>query len=273
VLPALFESLRRHLPDAGLVVVDCASSDASAQLAREQGAVVVALEQNVGFGAACNRGLAEVRTAVSALVNPDVELLDDSFLRAAEAALRTGRLVAPLVLNPDGTRQDTAHPPPISAASVLGALLPQRLSWLAPWRARRPRRIGWAVGCAIVARTDSLRALGPFDERIFMYGEDLDLALRARDIGIETWFWPGARVVHHGGHAAAREFGGEPLEHVARTRREVVRRRLGARAAAFDDAILTLTYLSRIFVKGALGRDRNRERRQLAALRRARGGR
>jgi hypothetical protein len=64
-----------------------------------------------------------------------------------------------------------------------------------------------------------------------------------------------------------REFGGEPLDRVARTRHEVVHRRLGARAAATDDAILALTYLSRIVAKAALGRDHERERRQLSALR------
>jgi glycosyltransferase involved in cell wall biosynthesis/GT2 family glycosyltransferase len=267
VLPGLLDSVRRHMPGAQTVLVDCASSDSSVQLGHAHEAAVVALEQNAGFGVACNRGLEEVSAPVTALLNPDVELLDDSLLRAAEEALRTGRLIAPMVLNPDGTRQDTAHPLPISAASLAGAVLPQRLAWIAPWRSRGPRRIGWAVGCAIVAPTELLRSLGPFDERIFMYGEDLDLALRAREHGIETWFWPSARVVHHGAHTAVREFGGEPLDRVARTRHEVVHRRLGARAAATDDAILALTYLSRIVAKAALGRDHERERRQLSALR------
>jgi len=79
--------------------------------------------------------------------------------------------------------------------------------------------VGWAVGCAVVARTDTLRRLGPFDERIFLYGEDLDLGLRADAAGVQTWFWPSARVIHAGAHSSARAFGGEPFELPTTSRR------------------------------------------------------
>ena len=122
---------------------------------------------------------------------------------------------------------------PISAGcSCRRGLAPRRAVLpLAPWRSDRPRRVGWAVGCALVARTDTLRRLGPFDERIFLYCEDLDLGLRAGEEGIETWFCPSARVLHHRAHSQREEFGGEPFELLARARREVVARRLGARRA------------------------------------------
>ena len=187
---------------------------------------------------------------------------------------RGERLLAPLVLNPDGSRQDTVHPRPASAADLLRALISPSLVGLpavAPWRAAAPRRVGWAVGCALVARTDTLRRLGPFDERLFLYGEDLDLGLRAARAGVETWFWPGARVLHHRGHSTTAAFGAEPFEQLARARREVVARRLGRGRQALDDAAQGLTFASRIVAKRALGRPARRERRQLEALRRARG--
>ena len=61
---------------------------------------------------------------------------------------------------------------------------------LAPWRSSRPRRIGWATGCALVAQRRTLQQLGPFDESMFLYGEDLELGLRAQRQGIVTWLWP-----------------------------------------------------------------------------------
>ncbi len=260
--------------------MDCASSDNTAAIAARAGAdVVIPLSENVGFGRACNRGMEEVVEPVTALVNPDVELLDGSISELVVEVRRGDappRLLAPLVLCSDGSRQDTAHPRPGSLPDALRVVLPPRRTpgrlgvALAPWRAEAPRRVGWAVGCALVARSDVLRALGPFDERIFLFGEDLDLCLHAGESGVETWFWPTGRVVHHGGRSSVTEFGGEPFELVARSRRAAIARRLGVRGQARDDAIQTLTFATRIVAKSLLGRGAGRERRQLQALSAAR---
>jgi N-acetylglucosaminyl-diphospho-decaprenol L-rhamnosyltransferase len=282
-LRGLLESAARHLPGVRTVVVDCASSDDTAAVAGAfADAVVVALGENAGFGRANNRGLAEVTEPLAVLVNPDVELLDDSLRAlAAEAAVAPDRLLAPLVLYPDGTRQDTVHPVPASAADLvravipgaaLAAVAPPAAQWLEPWRSSAPRAVGWAVGCAIAARTDTLRRLGPFDEAIFLYGEDMELCLRAATAGVETWFWPAARICHHRAHASTVAFGGEPFERLAAARHDVVRARLGGRRAAVDDALQALTFLSRIALRSALRRPAQRERSQLRALRDVRRG-
>jgi GT2 family glycosyltransferase len=230
---------------------------------------------NVGFGRACNRALTSITEPVTALVNPDVELIDDSLAVLAAEVLsprRPQRLLAPLVLNTDGTRQDTVHPAPLSAADLARALvpptaLPGRLGVrLAPWRSRTPRPVGWAVGCALVARTETLRALGPFDERIFLYGEDMELGLRAAREGVATWFWPATRVIHHGGHSIEAAHGGEPFALRARARHEAVALARGPRSAALDDCAQALTFASRLALKRALGRPAGRERRQLEAV-------
>lgn len=279
---ALIDSVQRHLPGAQLIVVDCASIDQTVDRARRHEWVeVIALGENVGFGRGCNGGCAEARAPVTALVNPDVELLDDSLLAlAAEAARgdRPPRLLAPLVLSPDGGRQDTVHPAPGSAADLIRAvvspaLLPAAAGIaLAPWRSTTPRRVGWAVGCALVARTSTLRDLGPFDETIFMYAEDLELGLRAAQRGVQTWFWPAGRVLHRQAHSTHRAFGGEPFERQARARHDVVSRRLGRRRALVDDAAQTVTFASRLAAKRALGRPAGREAHQLRAMRTVRAG-
>jgi N-acetylglucosaminyl-diphospho-decaprenol L-rhamnosyltransferase len=278
-LRRLLESVRRHLPAARVVVIDSASADDSLEVARADGAVTVALDENVGFGRACNRGLEEITAPIAALVNPDVEMLDDSLLALATEAMRRDRperLLAPLVLCPDGSRQDTVHPVPGSVADLVRAVISPAVvpgrpgAWLAPWRASSPRRIGWTVGCALVAQTDTLRRLGPFDERIFLYGEDLDLGLRAAAAGVESWFWPAGRVVHHRAHSTRAAFGGEPFELLARARHEAVARRLGRRRATLDDAAQAVTFGSRIVLKRIIRRSAGRERRQLDALLKAR---
>jgi N-acetylglucosaminyl-diphospho-decaprenol L-rhamnosyltransferase len=278
-LARLLDSLERHLPDAQLVVVDSGSSDGGVELARgwrAGRADVVVLGENQGFGRGVAAGLPHVREPVTALVNPDVELLDASLAALAREALRgPERLLVPEVLRPDGAREDNAQREPGSAgllahALLPGAALPPPLAAVVePWRARVPRRAGWPVASCLVARTETLRRLGPFDERVFMYAEDLDLGLRAADEGVETWFWPAARVRHGGAHASRAAFGGEPVDLLARRRREVVRERRGAGRARRDDLLQLLTFADRLALKRLTGRDADRERRQLGALLRA----
>ena len=277
-LAALLASVARHLPGARVIVVDSGSTDESAEVARRNGAEVIELD-NVGYGASANAGVAVVTEPVSVVLNPDVELLDGSLAEIAAELTRADapeRLVVPAVVLPDGSRQDVAqHEPgtlPLAAAALVPpALLPRRLRpALDPWRAASARRVGWPVGACIAARTETLRRLGPFDPEIFLYAEDLDLGLRASDQGVETWFWPDARVLHTRAHATRRAFGGEPIELLARRRREVVKARRGAARARLDDVVQAVTFADRIVLKGLARRDNSRERRQLAALRAAR---
>jgi N-acetylglucosaminyl-diphospho-decaprenol L-rhamnosyltransferase len=274
-LAALMSSLEEHLPEAQLVVVDSGSSDGGPELARRwrDGAVeLVELGHNAGFGRGVNAGLPLARRPITAVLNPDVALGDASLAAAAREALRgPERLLAPLILRPDGSREDNAQREPgspalLAHALVPGAALPRPLDAVVePWRSVRPRRVGWPVGSCIVARTATLRRLGPFDQRTFMYAEDLDLGLRAADAGIATWFWPAARVVHQGAHSSLPAFGGEPFDLLARRRRAVVLERRGPNRARVDDLLQLLTFADRLVLKRLAGRDAERERRQLAA--------
>ncbi len=96
-LRVLLASLERWMPDARVVVVDSGSSDHGAAVARswrDGAARVLGLGENAGFGRAVNAGLALVDEPVTALLNPDVELLDSSLAAAAREALRPARAAA-----------------------------------------------------------------------------------------------------------------------------------------------------------------------------------
>jgi GT2 family glycosyltransferase/glycosyltransferase involved in cell wall biosynthesis len=277
----LLRSVDLHLPGAHVVVVDSGSTDGSATVARAAAprATVIELGENVGFGRASNAGVAAVEEPICVLVNPDVELVDGSLADLAADLLVPGvpeRILAPAVLSPDGSRQETGHLDPDSPllwfkALVPPAALPAPLrARVEPWRSQRSRRVGWAVGACLVAPTVTLRRLGPFDERIFLYAEDMDLGLRAADAGIETVFRPDARVVHLDAHSTGPAFGGEPFELLARQRRAVIGERRGQEAAERDDQISGVTYLNRILLKTLLRRPAAREREQLEALRHVR---
>jgi N-acetylglucosaminyl-diphospho-decaprenol L-rhamnosyltransferase len=269
-LARLASSVERRLPGARLIVVDNASADDSRAVAESAGATVVAFDDNKGFGTAANAGVALADERVTVLVNPDVELVDDS-LAGLAAQCRPGRLLAPLLLNADGTRQDSVHPLPASAAAALHALLPAQVipgplrRALQPWRATEPRPVAWATAACLVAETETLRRLGPFDQSIFLYAEDLDLGLRAA----ETWFHPEARVVHRRAHSTAKAFGGENFDLLASRRRDVVLRRLGRRRARLDDVIELLTFADRAALRRLAGRSATRETERFRARLRA----
>jgi GT2 family glycosyltransferase len=253
-LRRLLDSLDRHAPRAQVIVVDTGSTDGGADVARAHGAEVVDLPDNPGFGAANNAGVTRATHEVTALLNPDVELLDDGLLRLAERAMQSDALLYPRLLNPDGSVQDTAHPRPGTAGEVLRALLPARLA-PQPYRATSRRTVGWAIAAVLVARTDTLRRLGPFDADAFLFYEDLDLCLRAGRCELH----PDIALRHVGGHST----GTDRLAVEAARRREVVEERLGAAARRKDDLAQTLTFLR-------AGVRSRRARAQLRALRVAR---
>jgi N-acetylglucosaminyl-diphospho-decaprenol L-rhamnosyltransferase len=265
-LPRLLRSIAAHLPAATqLVVVDSGSSDDGPAIAQGAGAEVVVLDGNPGYGSASNEGVARARHAVTVLLNPDCELPDDGLATLAARASGVDALLVPRLLGADGAPQRSAHPLPARPSALARAALPTR-ALPAPHRARRSRRVGWAIAACLAAPTPLLRRLGPFDPDAFLFYEDLDLCLRARAAGVPTILHPDVTVRHLGGRSTARAFGGEAFDLQARRRREVIAARLGRRALAIDDAAQALTF----GLRAAVGRERNRNLAALRALRAAR---
>jgi GT2 family glycosyltransferase len=250
------------LPAAQLVAVDTGPDDGGAELARRHGATVLERRDNPGFGAANNLALEHVTEEVTVLLNPDTR--DVGALRTLAARATRPGLHAPRLLNRDGTVQRSAHPLPGTIGALLPALvhpplLPRALrDRVEPYRAQRPRTVGWAVAACLAARTQTLRELGPFDPSIHLFAEDMDLCLRARERGLPTVLHPDLAIRHTGRHSVRQE----PFETLARNRRTVVERRRGRRARALDDAAQALTFATRAMVK----RPNDRERAQLKAL-------
>jgi N-acetylglucosaminyl-diphospho-decaprenol L-rhamnosyltransferase len=272
----LLASVDRFLdPPPRVVAADSGSRDRGPEVAREHAAELVELDGNRGFGAGCNAALERIAEPVTVLVNPDVELLDDGLARLAEDATTTQALLAPRLLNADGSVQDSAHPPPGTLEALIPAAVPRFLLPGAlrcryePWRSSRSRAVGWAVAACIVASTDLLRRLGPFDPDVFLFYEDLDLCLRAADAGVPTVLRPEVALRHSGGASVERALSGRDAEMRARRRREVMAGR-GRLRLALDDAAQAVTFGTRAAGRALLRRGGAYERDQLRALRAAR---
>lgn len=258
-------------PAPEVICVDSGSSDDGPAIAARLGATVIALEGNPGYGSACNAGVAAAAGDVCVLLNPDTRLLDDGLWRLAAAARDSRAILAPRLVDAAGHLEASAHPVPGGIDSILGALvapraLPGRFrDRLEPFRASRPVPVGWAIGACLVASTRLLRELGPFDPAVFLYAEDMDLCLRAREAGAAVIFRPDVTVVHAGGHSTAALGRERRLELQAIRRREVIGERLGPGALRRDDIAQELTFR----LRSAAGRRRNENLAKLSALRAA----
>jgi N-acetylglucosaminyl-diphospho-decaprenol L-rhamnosyltransferase len=199
--------LLESLVDGGadsVIVVDCGSSDATVQVVEGHAGVRVVRSTNVGYAGGINRGVREAPGADAYLVlNPDLVArpgLVDA-LKDALAGSGVG-LTVPLVLDSDGRRQDSLRREP-SIPRAIGLNwtgLPLFSEYVKGDQAYlAPRDVDWALGAAVMFNRACYEAVGPWDESFFLYSEETDFCLRARDAGWRTRFVPEATVVHHGG--------------------------------------------------------------------------
>jgi N-acetylglucosaminyl-diphospho-decaprenol L-rhamnosyltransferase len=277
-LEGLIQSMREHLPNhdsVELIVVDNASSEDPTEIARRwQGPVQIErLTSNIGFGSASNRGVRMATAPVTVLCNPDVRLSDDSVLRLCRFAVEKSALVGPRLLWGDGEIQPSASGPVIGfwpwvAALIPGALQPSAiLRHTEPWRCHETVEVIWLTGAMIVAPTDLLRRLGPFDEGIELMSEDLDLGIRAQGAGVRVLFAPDlCSVTHLGGRSLDRRFPDSGRKLAASNRSFAIRRAYGEGAERRSRAALSTKLRLRRTFKTLLGRDDSAERGELEAL-------
>ncbi len=270
---ALLASLDDHLHGrCEVIIVDNGSTDTTVATVESWAgnASLIALEENMGFGHASNLGVQQASFEVVVLLNPDTLLIDDSLLGLVALARETCAICGPELLNEDLSRQPSASPPPGGWEVWVDAFIPARLmprvvrERCEPWRASRITRVGWLTGACLAASRHILLELGPFDDWIHLYGEDLDLGVRAAMAGQSCVFAPSvARVVHLGDRSTNQRFTDGGLALTVRNRRRVVRRRLGSSRDASDFTAQVVFNVVRFVGKFLLCRDTGREQRWL----------
>ena len=222
-----------------VVVIDNASSDHSIEVARaNRNTTVVANTRNVGFGLACNQGIAIARAIGSEHVlflNPDARLAPDA-LAALRTALETSprhAIAGPDLRFPDGRPQPSRRRFP-NLATLLVESTP--LQWrgggidgspgwplIGPIIRRYqcadladvPGTVDWISGACLLIRVTALAAVGGFDPAFFLYFEETDLAHRLRKSGWTCTYTPEARVFHHRSQSADQNIGARDRHYYA----------------------------------------------------------
>ena len=174
-------------------------------------------EQTLGFGANINKGAAATEAPYVVASNADIEATPGSIaalLEFAEAHPRCG-IAGPQMRYPDDRWQPSRRSFPTVSGTlvrrtplrrVLHPETRQTKHYLLDERPTEPVEADWLLGAFLFLRRRMLDELGGMDEGYHLYGDDIDLAYRARKAGWERWYVPDAVVVHHHQAVTDRRF-------------------------------------------------------------------
>ena len=213
-------------PSCQVIVVDNASTDDSLSFVPPDAAVVVIRnKENRGFGAACNQGARIARGALLLFLNPDSRVSVSS-INACAGALQADPAIGACsvaLTGDNGAVSRSCHRFPtlknflfkVSGLSALSARFPD--GSMRDWRHDTDRAVDHVIGAFYMVRAAEFHAMGGFDERFFVYLEDLDLSLRYRQRGQYCMFLATPASYHKGGGVSQQALAAR-LFHATRSR-------------------------------------------------------
>lgn len=200
-----------------ILVVNNSAGDGSKEALAQEFPDVVYIEPgaNLGFGPACNVGIKEARGDYYLLVNPDAYVPPEAIANAHDYFKKNenvGVVGVQLTAEDGGWHPSARHFP--SAVDKLMVLLGLTSRWpkskffgrldLTWWDHKSPRSVDWVVGAFFMIRGTSASKLGGFDERFFIYFEEMEFCRRIKkELGMEVHFVPCATVRHIGGASSS----------------------------------------------------------------------
>jgi GT2 family glycosyltransferase len=247
-------------------VVDNASTDGSPDLVRERfgWAKLIASGENLGFGSAINAVASQTSSDWIATANADIALRPGALdaLLEAGAGDRDAGAIAPRLVLPTGETQHSVFAFPTIVFSLLLAFggfkfsrtIGDRRAFPGYWDTERARRVPWAIAAFLLVRRVAWDEVGGFDERQWMYAEDLDLGWRLHEAGWRTRYEPRAHVDHESAASTKQLWGPELAPHWQRATYGCIARRRGsgyARAVAALNLAGAVLRWARLVVRAA----------------------
>ena len=200
-LDSAIRSLKKTKLAWEIILVDNTSTDGTREMVAKKFPAVHAIfnSENVGFGRGNNQGIKAANGEYILLLNSDTVVVNHALGKLyAFARQHPNAFVGPKLLNPDRSAQTSCGPffslPVVFAALFLKG---DRLG-LTRWSPNHVRKVDWISGAAIMAPKRLFMNGLLFDEKIFMYMEEIDLLYRAKKKGYSTYFYPRSLIVHLG---------------------------------------------------------------------------
>jgi GT2 family glycosyltransferase len=211
-LDRLCHSLEGCSPSS-IIAIDNSSSDNSLEVLSKYPQVrTIQNQQNVGFGKAANQGFVLAETTYVLLLNADIEVVSGAInlLENFMNENQTAGIVAPQLLFEDGSLQPSCRslPTPFKLflyLSYLEHVFPSNYR-LTEKMHETTREVDQPMGAAILIRKSALNDAEGFDERFFLYMEDVDLCERMKHFGWKIFYYPSAKMIHHAGGSSRKDW-------------------------------------------------------------------
>jgi len=158
-------------------------------------------KRNLGFGAGNNQGMRLAKGKYFLLLNSDTIVKNQAWLKMAEFMDRNPKVgvVGCRLLNPDGSWQPSCGYFPNLAVAFLMLFAEHWLGSLVRFSPKKPKKVDWVMGAAMMIRPKVIEKAGLMDEGIFMYMDEVEWCWRIKKAGWKIMFWPGAEIIHLGG--------------------------------------------------------------------------
>ncbi len=219
VLTGFLDSLTQSslVPDDVVVVDNSPTKVSLPKKGSLQAVSVVHRPDNPGYGTAANVGVAALRDSCDWVVvcNPDILVDKDTLqllLGEAESRDSAGSL-GPAIRNDDGSLYPSARALPSLGIGIGHGLLgvvwpgnPWTKAYRGDYESSSTRETGWLSGSFLLLRREAWEAVGGFDEKYFMFFEDVDLGWRLQQHGYGNLYVPSATAIHEGGHSTKSNY-------------------------------------------------------------------
>ncbi|MBU1203172.1 glycosyltransferase family 2 protein [Patescibacteria group bacterium] len=197
-----------------IIVVDNDSADGTSEMVMMEYPMIrmIALPQNIGFAAANNLALEQAHADIIFLLNPDTEVTDGFFEEALKYFKNNPSvdIVGPKIINPDGSNQSSVRRFPDLLSQILimlklkNILVDNKLlsNYLAnDFNYSKEQEVEQIMGAAMLIRRNVFEKIGKFDEKFFIWFEEVDFCLRAVQAGLKIKYIPYATIIHKGGES------------------------------------------------------------------------
>jgi len=201
-----------------IIVVDNASEDESFAFIKSQISnlksqsynskfKIIENDKNVGFAKGCNIGAKNAKGKYILFLNSDTEVLDRGFLKMIEFLDKNPKvaILGGKLHNADGTVQPSAGKFYSLFNLIIMLLGLERLGFLRS-SPIKIQKVDWVSGACMMVNREIFEKLSGFDEKLFMYMEDMEICFRAKKLGFDTYFYPSLKLKHKSLGSSNRSF-------------------------------------------------------------------
>lgn len=214
-LKSIIKSLKNSSLKYEIIIVDNASKDNSVSSIKKLKSEIknrnlkinlIENKENIGFGPANNQAVKLAKSDYLLFLNSDIIVLNASIEKLYNFYKQNEKLFNFLggkLLNKDGTSQPSCGPM-YTLPMIFAHLFLRGDYWeLTRYSPKKIKEVDWISGACILTKKEYFEKLGGFDEKIFMYMEEIDLFYRAKKHGFKVFFYPEAQFIHLGSQSSA----------------------------------------------------------------------